>query len=55
MSDTSAYSQHNKPASKEEDVEALIVKAEAGDKEAASKAFQILRKAETKDLVECDN
>ncbi len=45
MSDTSAYSQHNKPATKEEDVEALIVKAEAGDKEAASKAYEILKKA----------
>ena len=44
MSDTSVYSQHNKPTSKEEDVEALITKAEAGDKEAAKKAYQILKK-----------
>lgn len=44
MADPEGYSKHNKPAPKEEEVESLIAKAKDGDKEAAKKAFDILRK-----------
>jgi hypothetical protein len=43
MMNPDEYSKHNKPEPKEEDVESLIAKAKDGDKEAAKKAFDILR------------